>query len=246
MVKLDQATLDKLWSRIQIEDLLSCWLWTGLTSKGSAHFPEARKSLGTGEVGRIMYLLQIGEISGKERVWRTCKNKLCCNPSHLVLDGDKDIRNRFWMRVDKTPGLGISDCWEWLGTTVYNGYGRFCIKKGEYVSAHRFALHLATGTPLETKLLACHICDNRKCVNPAHLYWGTPLENSLDCRQRNRLATGSKNGNAKLNEAQVLEIRELIESKQYTYNQIAARYNVSRACITKVARKLFWNHVILE
>lgn len=240
---LEARLHDLLWSNVEIPDLISCWRWRGYIGKGEALFLEARPSLKTAQVAKIVYALSRGELP-KERVWRTCRNKLCVNPSHLTLESDKDIETRFWSLVDKTPGLGIGNCWEWGNSIVYRGYGHFRISiKDGFVPAHRFALHLATRVSLETELLACHICDNRRCVNPNHLYWGTAQENSSDCRERNRQAVGSKNGNAKLTETQVLEIRKLLESKKYTYNQIAAKYNVSRSCIAKLSQRKFWNHI---
>lgn len=232
-----------LWSNIEIPDLISCWTWCGYIGKGEALFTEARPSLKTAQVAKIMYGLTRGELP-KERVWRTCRNKLCVNPSHLVLEGSKELKVRFWSLVDKTPGLGIGDCWEWKGSTVYRGYGRFRISiKDGFVAAHRFALHLATGISLETEKLACHKCNNRKCCNPDHLYWGTAQENSNDCIRSNRQAAGSKNGSSKLTESQVLEIRAMVSTKKYTYNQVAAKYNVSRSCIAKLSQGRFWNHI---
>lgn len=39
---------------------------------------------------------------------------------------------------------------------------------------------LDTSIPSGHKIHICHACNNEKCSNPKHLYWGTARENSLD------------------------------------------------------------------
>lgn len=39
---------------------------------------------------------------------------------------------------------------------------------------------LDTSIPSGLSVYVCHACNNDKCSNPKHLYWGTPRENCLD------------------------------------------------------------------
>ena len=39
---------------------------------------------------------------------------------------------------------------------------------------------LDTTIPSGHKIHVCHACNNEKCSNPKHLYWGTAQENRLD------------------------------------------------------------------
>ena len=74
------------------------------------------------------------------------------------------------------------------------GYGRVMVKRpdGAYrpIGAHRLALALATGRDpfeLDRNEFACHRCDRPLCVEPSHLYWGRPKDNSndyLDAREK--------------------------------------------------------------
>lgn len=92
----------------------------------------------------------------------------------------KPIEERFWERVDK----GSEDeCWEWEGTMYYNGYGQFWNGERE-LGAHRFSKRLDGEEPGE--LQVNHHCDNRSCVNPAHLYIGTQSQNMKDAWERSR------------------------------------------------------------
>lgn len=58
-----------------------------------------------------------------------------------------------------------------------------------------------------------------------------------------RNISGDKNGRAKLTTEQVLEIIDLLKSKQYTNAQIAKKYNVSTQVISRIKRKETWVHL---
>lgn len=96
---------------------------------------------------------------------------------------------RFWSKVDKR---GPEDCWLWLASTTWAGYGRFQLswKPRIRVIAHRFTYEMANG-PIPDGLEIDHLCRNRKCVNPTHLRVVTHRENTL-CGQSFSAINASK------------------------------------------------------
>lgn len=93
----------------------------------------------------------------------------------------------FLSYVDKSPGNGPNgDCHIWTGFVDPKGYGRYMSKR-----AHRVAYSLFMGAIPES-LFVLHRCDNRKCVNPDHLFTGNNRDNMLDCLQKNRHANKLK------------------------------------------------------
>lgn len=94
---------------------------------------------------------------------------------------NQSVAERFFSQVKYSNG-----CWEWIGTLRRDGYGKFG-SNYKYYSSHRWSYEYFIG-PLGG-LLCCHHCDNKKCVNPFHLFAGTQKQNVKDCINKTRHAT---------------------------------------------------------
>lgn len=153
---------------------------------------------------------------------------------------------RFWSKVDKRRP---DECWPWNGTMSNNGYGVIGVgsaRDGTFrnVTAHRYVCEIAHG--LAATQQALHRCDNKRCVNPLHIYAGTHLDNMRDAKERGLMVGGSlpgaRNPKAKIAEADVIAIRQSCERNV----RLAERYGLSKTQIGWIKSGRSWSHVRVD
>jgi hypothetical protein len=216
---------------------------------------------GNGACVRKEHLQQGTRSENSQDSWRARKANTVIRPdsNHVPLCRPKPqtVEERFWSFVDKSPGHGPNgDCWIWHGGKR-KGHGAFTPRKGEMWCAHRFSYFLAHGH-IDQSLLVLHSCDNRPCVNPAHLRQGTQADNIRDMHKRGREASGDKHGSkthpesrprgeqcsyAKLTAEIVREIRSDAASG-VSHAELARRYGISRPMVIFIVQRKQWAHVV--
>lgn len=161
--------------------------------------------------------------------WR--KNKYCDRACYVAASTftPEMVAAKFWAKVNKA---GPNGCWEWTGALQRDGYAHFGINS-KTTSSHRYAYEQLVG-PIPEGMDLLHSCDNRKCVNPAHLRPGTHDENMVDCVAKGRRAT-------KLKPAQVQEIRRRATGKND--KELSAEYGVTDKQIWTIRTRRQWRHV---
>ena len=94
-------------------------------------------------------------------------------------------------------------------------------------------------------LVIRHVCDNPRCINPAHLIEGTHAQNMEDMTRRKRQAVGVQHGLAKLDEDAVRFIRKHFKRycKEFGGKALAKRFGVAESVIGAVNRNEIWTHV---
>lgn len=160
--------------------------------------------------------------------------------------------------------IKINDkCWEWQGNLGKNGYGK--IRNNlEHWSTHRLSYFIFKGE-IPDDILVCHTCDNKKCINPDHLYLGTHKDNAQDALKKGLLKStsgskwsestrekmksrpgpdkkGDKHHLRKLTSKNIYEIRTMLD-EGIKQAEIAKIYDVNPSCISNVKRKKSWCHI---
>jgi len=133
-----------------------------------------------------------------------------------------------------------SDCWEWQTNIQSNGYGHAKFG-GKARLVHRVSYEMHKGI-IPDGVYVLHSCDNRKCVNPLHLFLGTAMDNRLDMQAKRRHAHGERVRTAKLTASQVLEIYALSDAGKGS-PLIAKRYGISISMAWNIKTGKSWRHL---
>lgn len=132
---------------------------------------------------------------------------------------------RWAKHISKNPP---DECIKWPFGMQGGGYGSVCLD-GKGMSASRFVLVVSTGINPVDKYAAHGPCHDRECVNPRHLSWKTPSENSND---RKRDGTAGR----KLNADSVAEILKSTANA----SDLAAKYGVGKRIIYSIRQGKAW------
>ena len=183
----------------------------------------------------------------------------------LFMDGELvgEPRDRFFRSFHKTEG-----CWIWEANRTALGYGRFHLGR-KTLGAHRVAWALYRG-PIPEGLCVLHNCpdgDNPSCVNPAHLWLGTQLDNVRDRHAKGRdgrsggfrhrchrgaenisarspeIRQGIRNGNVKISEIDVQVIRACHDKSRAVRRRLAETLGVDKETVRRIISGEYWKHL---
>jgi len=153
----------------------------------------------------------------------------------------KPVIERWWSFVKKTDY-----CWLWTGHKSTSGYGRLS-RNGQLEHAHRVAWELFRG-PIPQGMYVLHKCDNRICVNPEHLFIGTPGDNMQDMWNKGRHPKpqgwrGEAHPKAKLSNADIHFIRSFVPRQRGDWKSLAQRLGVDGATVRRARNRVSWIHI---
>lgn len=214
----------------------------------------------------------VGASTAERKVIKTCTVQGCENPHsgkglcnmhsrRMKRNGtleyvghDTSIIDDFLTKIK----LKTNKCIEWERGANKLGYGTITYKKQRY-PVHRLAKIITDGLDRADVigLEACHHCDNPKCYNPEHIFWGTHGDNMRDMAAKGRYKKkrpnmpsgkdrkptsyrGSANKLSKLNEEKV---KEILNSPELPLADIADKYDVHVDTIRLIRKGKTWSHV---
>jgi len=155
----------------------------------------------------------------------------------------KDI-TRFWTHVDKTAPNG---CWIWTLKSSSHGYGLYSAggmlhRTSRFSYTHQEGLY---SHPIEGDNRITLTCRNKLCCNPAHLLETTQQVVFDMMREEGLITVGSKHKMAKLQEADIVDIRNRYQYQSATdgFKSIGADYGVTPGCIRDICIRKTWRHV---
>jgi hypothetical protein len=160
----------------------------------------------------------------------------------------QNVIERFHRSYDAEAATG---CWIWRLARHHTGYGHFKLQ-GKSWRAHRISWMLANDRSIPVGQHVCHTCDNPSCVNPAHLFLGSDLDNAQDRDRKGRHGSWSKpetrprgEGHcwSRLTEDDVRSIRIRYERGD-SQRSMAKEYGVGETTIYDVVHRRSWIHVV--
>lgn len=136
------------------------------------------------------------------------------------------------------------DCllWPFPSSSDGHGYGHLYVD-GATVRAHRYMCELANGPAPSPNHYAAHSCGNGHlgCINPNHLRWATPTENSADMILHGTRLQGEKAPWSKLTESDVRFIRA--QRGKLLQRELAKMFGVKRSTIGAIQQRKRWAHL---
>jgi hypothetical protein len=159
----------------------------------------------------------------------------------MAVSSSRSLEQIFARYVRKTD-----TCWWWTGGTSSAGYGAINVSepKRRIRATHRVSYEMHIGQ-IPAGMFVCHRCDNRACVNPAHLFAGTQADNSADMVAKSRQGNSKKGRPGQTNPAAKLTVDQVvaIRNSDEIGTNLAARLNVSKTTISRIRLRKIWRHI---
>jgi hypothetical protein len=140
------------------------------------------------------------------------------------------------VRVDE------NGCFLWQLQCDRDGYGYYPAN-GKTSRAHRVAYELFR-RPIPDGMFVCHHCDVPSCVNPAHLFLGTPKDNTADALRKGRMRgnttthfRGMEHPRTTIPDETVTEVRCAYATGNYSLRQLGRQFGISTSQVHRIVKR---------
>lgn len=171
----------------------------------------------------------------QSRPGRASQNEAAIRRRQVNAVDPEYVVNRFLSFVDREVE---APCWKWIGAFL-SGYGSFWME-GKMVSAHR-ASHLLFKGDIAAGMLMLHSCDNKWCVNPAHVRSGTHSENMKEAHARGLLSPNIQY--RMLTDEQVTAMRAEYQNRYGELPRLARKYGLSKSAVHAIVTSVNYAHL---
>jgi hypothetical protein len=165
---------------------------------------------------------------------RTCRYKIESDPVYQF--------NRMKRHFEKNVVKSEHGCWLWMGAQRGNGYGQTSLNR-KPLPASRASWLIHYGE-IPEGMFVCHSCDVRACVSPAHLWLGTPKDNTQDMIKKGRKISpqGEDAPHTKIKTRDVINIKSMIK-QGIPVKEISNKLSISHSIIYGIRNGRTWKHV---
>ena len=166
---------------------------------------------------------------------------------YAELQTNQELWHMVWGNLRKgIIGYEKADaCWNHISGIRSNRYSSVYVNTEKYGRRQYPASRVAYALfrkGMTQDLHVCHHCDNPACVNPRHLFLGTPKDNMEDCRNKGRHAHGQVHYSTHLTEEDVMDIRELSKHGALQ-DDLALEYSITQPNISMIVNRHSWSHI---
>jgi hypothetical protein len=207
----------RFWNRVRLGAPHECWPWGGC--KDSAGYGQVHTGGRQQKAHRVAWQLERGE-PPPAKIYHSCNNRLCCNPAHLVTEGNLNPETRNCTeRIVRGEDHWNSRCSEAAVVQMRHEAAAGATRKE--LSA-KYGIALGTVGLIVTGTL-----------------WKSVGGPTL---QSNRQA-GAAHWKSRLTEDSVREIRKLCAGGM-AQCRVAERFGISQGAVSAIKTHKVWTHVV--
>lgn len=195
-----------------------------------------------GKTVGVLTVLNLAPSRRNHRVYWKCR----CKCGNILIVNHDRLRHRTIQRCTCQPKevtwqVTPTGCWECTSHRTQAGGYSIIVRDGKPIYLHRW-MYLKYKGEIPEGLNVLHKCDNPKCINPDHLFLGTKPDIACTTTTKNRdnKASDDRVVATELTESQ---IREILNTRNVTFDELATKYNVTRPIIWAIKTGRRWKHL---